>query len=588
MSQDVDIHFEVNSRANEAVYLGGAVSNELRWTVSVILGGVDVSALLTGKIVIEREEGASTLADFEMLPFAGVVDIYDWVGKTVTIDMIELDADGIEKGAYRRFTGEVNKPIFNPNNSYTQFSCTDNLQRSVENSSREIIDSRLVGSKWAKEVFNEPRDNWSYHLQRMTTIEKSYELDRFGVQRLTDWQAKAVADYTFTNDDVYFNSLSIPLQVQRNLTNNVKIEFSHRYNRRWQRSVKGLWVYPNSLTFQWFKEWLDDPFSLPEKDMIYDALDAQGWVLDNINFTGLPETGIYGSYATSGQTVWTLTDFAKTLVVNFDFSAHSKWLQTITDKYVVNIASQASIDKFGEFNSESSYTMATSSEDAWEDDDALNITSPTIINATDKMEKSFVVNEDKAALDNAIETAILIAKNEIRSSHRESNVEFKVMYEPLIDIVHTVEISTTNVNTKGKIKRLVETLDIETGDALSHITLAVSQPNIGGQTDDSLSAPDSPHVLPVNEASDIKQLDSHYGNLLSSPPDDETWRGYIGNDQLSLLQGAEAINKGINFYDERMVIEFPEVSTLERDAQEYENETTINISIPQDNLIVTS
>ena len=55
------------------------------WGARVLLGGVDISANLTGSLRIEREEGAATLADFVLSLDAGAVNPAAYIGKSVRV-----------------------------------------------------------------------------------------------------------------------------------------------------------------------------------------------------------------------------------------------------------------------------------------------------------------------------------------------------------------------------------------------------------------------------------------------------------------------------------------------------------------------
>ena len=553
-------------------------SNTIYWDFSVILGGVDVTSKITGQIRVDREEGAAAIADFELLPFAGVIDVYSWIGQTVVIDFIERDSTGIVLGIYRMFTGIVNAPKYDPSAGTTIFNCTDNLQEQIESTPRDTIKSTLVGSRWSEHIFEDPEDNWSYHLQLLRTIPASYDFDVFGNGQLKSW-ANTGVDFTYTEDDIFFKSIDIEMIVRREVLNSVKIELQHRTSNRWERKISGVWIFPKS-----FKDWLRDPDSLPTKDLILDALDADGWIVDNITFTNLPPTG---PFYFPGLVVWLLSEFAKTLTMGVNFVSSKRWLQTNTEKFEIVVESQESINKHGRVQIEDTYAITGDSETDWENrDNDLSFNNPISIGDGFTIDRKFAVNESVGDVDLAIETAIAVARNTILSSHRTNTLQIELIIQPLLSLTNTVSVVTTNITGTGKVNRLIHIMDVQSGDATTQVSLAISQPNVGGQIDDAITSPGSQFVTPVISPTVAKMppLVTNLGRVVGTPPDSDTFRGYVGNNEFLVLVGAAQISQGFEVYEERFVVEYPEVGSTERDELISTSSSVHRVAIPQDNL----
>src|SRR5690606_3502506 len=82
--------------------------HSFRWSAVVTPGGVDVTDLLTGSMRVDREEGASGIAEFGLFYMPGQLVQTDLADRTVTIDYIT--DDGSNAVQVRLFTGLVAEP----------------------------------------------------------------------------------------------------------------------------------------------------------------------------------------------------------------------------------------------------------------------------------------------------------------------------------------------------------------------------------------------------------------------------------------------------------------------------------------------
>ncbi len=81
------------------------------WRVRLMVGGVDMTAILTGQLDVDREEGAAAVAGFSLYlaPGQPVVPT-QWIGKAVTLDYISRDRYGVVTEA-RLYTGLLELPL---------------------------------------------------------------------------------------------------------------------------------------------------------------------------------------------------------------------------------------------------------------------------------------------------------------------------------------------------------------------------------------------------------------------------------------------------------------------------------------------
>ena len=140
-----------------------------RWKLVVVVGGVDLSARLTGTVTVDRERGAAGVAELVLQLLPGPVVPSDWIGRTVTI-VYASAAQGVTTLSLR-FTGRIVKTDWDTLNRMLSCQCSDQLQQRVEAMEVAAIDA-LTGGFWSPDVFEavDGRSRWDYALERMGTF----------------------------------------------------------------------------------------------------------------------------------------------------------------------------------------------------------------------------------------------------------------------------------------------------------------------------------------------------------------------------------------------------------------------------------
>ena len=138
------------------------------WGARVLLGGVDISANLTGSLRIEREEGAATLADFVLSLDAGAVNPAAYIGKSV--EVYYQHWSGSAWVEHLRFAGQVIRPQYSMQERLLSCDCSDRLQDAIEALTVTQVDT-LAGGQWSADLFESPegRSRWDYAQERMST-----------------------------------------------------------------------------------------------------------------------------------------------------------------------------------------------------------------------------------------------------------------------------------------------------------------------------------------------------------------------------------------------------------------------------------
>ena len=563
-----------------------------RFKLMVMLGGVDMSAPLTGDVRVPFGGSEARLVEFTLMPFSGVIDPYAWIDSSVTINVLTFDSAGSQLTNNRIFTGKVDVPVYDPSSGLTKFECTDGLQQSFEAQTFDQI-ALQIGGRYSDVCKGEPLEDekWPYAQDRMDSMPASFQFDSYGVLKKGDWQAKATADITLNDGDIIHDSIDLSLVSSRRLINAVNINFNVRYARKWQREIGGEWIYPRT-----FSQYLSENTTLPNRQMVLDSLASQ-WLLKSVKWTKLPPSGNYFN-AESDEVSWVMSDsLRQQLIFGAGFVLSRRWLQDVTENYSIQVKSPASIGVNGVVAEDVSYAFDFDVDDDFEG--GLNQQSSTgITDMTDDIDTekgyeyappqagsiaidatNYILDPaERAEYDNAILTAQDLAKVRVLKSHRDNTVSCATLFNPDIDCTKTVSINHSKVVCKGVVKSGEHVFDVLEGIAHTHIDVAIYQPNIPAQADDLIAVPGAPNVTPDVSAQQIV-MGNHFGGKAEVPFDEE-WQGYVGNWTTREFPS--------EWYSEQFRVDIPAVEEAARDAQEFSAESSINIAIPQDNLIITA
>jgi hypothetical protein len=540
------------------------------FTAVVMLNGVDVSSSISGTITVEYSESESAIAQFVLKPSAGVIDPYSWIDNPITVDFIETDVTGAVTGIYRKFTGVVHLPDYDVTTRFTHFTCTDNLQESLELLTRLEIDT-LIGGFNDLDVLGEADDNWTYAQNQLSTIPFSYDKDQLGEARKTAWQSKVTPDLTFTQSSIIDGSLDLSLAERRNITNKVNLTFEGRQERKWHRELSSTW---QGFIVNSFVSWLQDPYPFPTRDRVRQSL--EGWLIKSLSFVGLPPSGAYPVLGIGQDIVWELSDYAKTLATSATFTIAKRWLQTTTSKYILTVSSAASIAQHGELSTDVSTATNGTTDSEFEVFEEYSAPTGTALGNGDYVED--IVSD----WTTPVETAIAQARVIILDSHRKNTVSFSSPMIPIIDTSNTVQVTTPFLTAKGKVSKITDTIDLEAGSAITTVTLSLYLPNVAGQVDSAITAPTNPTPIPTTSTPGELPLDTRVGNRVGVAADNEAWRGWVTNQQTLITLGFTTHP----FYEERFVVELPEVAVQDRDEVIGNVSQTFSVAIPQDLLTI--
>lgn len=483
-----------------------------RWTLALIVGGVDVTSLLSGSVEIDREEGAAGVASFSLFYPVGEAVPVELITQAITIDYI-TETGGVMSQA-RRYTGFVTEPAWDPVSRLMRIDCSDRVQFRVEAMPLEQIDA-LVGGYWSVDLFEpaEGRSRWDYALERLGTRPVSLDCSREGELRVSSWYATEAPAFVFAAGSTVYQSVEVELAQLSAATNRVELEFSYRYSRLWQRNQRYSWLVPAGN----FCNWRINTHDLPTIDMIESAATDGGQTMINPDYVLLPPSAPDPCF-TGAPWINNFTD----LLVSAAWTGARRWTQTVTETYRFALATPA-----GEI--EGAQTVARDSA-------SLQIEADRIEAWTDDPIKGGVSGYDDVHDEARRQAAGLCALHQARvtiiDAHRRTTVSWAVPTSQVLacDLTHTLRLED-GMRAQGKCRRVVDSFDLLSGLALTTLSIAVMR---GGGVSDPLVvparlglAPADPGGAPIDAPTDA--LPSQIGGLSTSPEYDPTRDGFSGN-----------------------------------------------------------
>lgn len=522
-------------------------------------------------IQITRVENDAAQMMCTLLLPPGPVDLTSYEGQPVILN-VQTAA-----GIFRRYTGRINIPDLDLLTGKLTLSCTDNR--------RELINARpplVTGIGWYSEpIFGVPKDKAQELDYRLTTVPYTVNFNAFGVPTISSIFADSVADYTYTQSDIYRDERRDPrvlLTPRKDIVNTINIDFEYRYQR----------LYRTQCVYSWGTEincnFLTYGFTFTRRDNVTGAAESCGWPLVSpvvaetsatsgwkscgfgigaytIGFSWVELSGenvaatedVRGSDGqlhttnvvdANGQQVYnTVTtsavDHSQEYCDGAQWTCAFRWAQQVAENYTISVSAPQSINRFGVVSQDMSSGVDSQYDPSkWTDITNLaRIENPPPGFTKVGTSTVYYANEIRnlGEYNNAMYTIINKARTTILKAHRGNKVVFQTPLKPLLDLVHTVEIDAVTsrgveIRAKGKVYKIVETYPISEGrEAISEITLALSVAD-GSALDTPMIAPNRP-TNNLTAPSYTIALSSYYG----VDPNSANYidkAGYFGNRYL--------------------------------------------------------
>lgn len=532
------------------------------WRVRVVVGGINMTAQLTGTLDVDREEGAAGVAGFSLyMPPGTPVVPNAWTGRTVVIDYISRNRDGVVTEA-RLYTGRLEMPAWDPTNRVLSCDCSDQLQQRVEAMSIAEIDALVPGASWSADVFEpvDGRSRWDYATERLSSVPASLDASADGQLRLTPWAAQATPHYIFGLGHTLYNSVEIELQAYSEAVNYVEVTLDYRYSRLWQLSQLFAWTHEGMGGFvgiQGFCQWRLDSTELPTTEMVEDAITGAGLALVSFGGFELPQTmanpcGDGSPWINTNRGLW----------LSVTASGSVRWVQTVTERYRLELFTPAGADESARVISRESASFEIESDRAerWESERP----------GASSMRENVI---DEARRTGALNCLLNRGSTTLISAARTTTLTWQIPTDMALDIdlQHTLELADRAL-AKGKCRRIQHQIDLGAGVATTALSIALMH---GGGVSDPLTVPAAPDTELPPISSSGGGLGTHIGGRPTSPEYDESWLGFTGN--YSTISGG-------NTYPRQFKARGRDIPAEYRDEATATAERAYRIGIPNDPL----
>lgn len=530
-----------------------------RWRLRVLVGGVDMSARLTGSVSIDRERGAAGVASFVLQLAAGPVLPLEWIGRPVQVFYLST-AQGVTTEALR-YTGRIVKPEWASGLRQLACQCADQLQQRVEALEVAQIDALTPGAFWSADVFEAVagRSRWDYAQERLSTIAASLDSATDGTLRVSPWYAGA-PDFEFGPNTTIYDSMSVSYADLTSLTNTVEVEADYRFSRLWQQTISYRWRHPETGGNEGgaaFCQWRNVSTETPDVDMLVSAAESAGLtVLDGAQYNRLPPSGVYCDPPVGWVNAY------PDLLIGADFVGGRRWAQPVTEQYRLTVTAPASVAAAGPVIARERLAFEVENERAeqWGSDPFTAATTGL---------------EDLRD-DSRRATALLCVLNQaattIIAAHTATTISWDAPTSMVmdVDLPHTLTLDDQGVKALGRCSRVVDTFDLLAGSAIS--TLSISVMRGGGDVTDPLTVPAGSVRLPL--AASAVELPSQMGRAVDSPIYNEEIDGFAGNYVPGYLDRPD--------FPRRFSVTAPELAADLRDDYPVPIAVTYRVAIPND------
>ncbi len=610
---DITLPIRIYGDLSGLIEAGTVAWSAAVWRPKITIGGTDISAKLVGAIEIETEEMASPVASFAFLPAAGALDPLGYVGATVVISWDRYVAGALAESALR-FTGLVSDPTWDADQRVLSISATGDLQARLDRMSKAEIDTVLapVSPSFSKHIFGPPEDmsGWEYSEALISTTDGVLWMDVAGTIRATSTLPAVSADYTFEEWSILTGSLagSPEWPNRQEMVNKIELSVGYRHKRKRQRHVSVKFWDIDLENPSTYLSGLYGGWELPQKSQVESAANGGGWtVIGEITFDEVWPSRTYPTYSDTGVAM--TIGWANNPTVTADlctgatWTAARRWMQTVTETATITVNATESQEVIGILADNEKYGFEDPTDDeTWETDLEYTdfATGATLMG--NGVDKKIELDDARDEFEAAQTVAIAKARGDILRGHRGTTVTFQTPFAPSVGLEATVEIDTTYLQCTGRVRRIVDTWNIDSGECLSTISLALYRHNGSGLTSDT-------EIAPVEEAADPDETKPEtritMGLYIGGQDDRPKWStveaesGYFVNLPFDPAYGSATLRGGWSrnpenpqvaprIYEEGMRIKYPDIDESYADPQNAAATATIEVAIPEDPLVIVS
>lgn len=527
-------------------------NGDWRAGLTVSLAGQNLSDRLVDRFEWSAERNAARIGTLRLQPAAGTYDPADWTGKPISIS---ATMDGATK---RRFTGYTRKPRYDAGTNTLTLELTDRLQHRYRAMSQSAIEAELAGSRWHDAIHGEPGDGWDIAQRLLETVTYSASLGHDGAFRYRPWAVGTPdASRIFADGHGYAD---VPIEIEaadeEARINLCSLQFQARAAIRHHVELDMVWGGTS------FCDWADIIFATPVAENFESTANSNGYVVQQkgqflsagsgsgITYEGFPTEG--GDLCSDGN-LWVM-GADQPNVLSASWTAVRRWQQRAEASYQVLMRAPDSQAAFTDGIDEDSASLdSNAGEDAWDNNTGTATPSEAgwaqAANASPKVRHYYSVDLDTADASNAIACFLAIKRTAILESHLWG-ITFADLPREVwdLDIGDTVDLDAVvngrGLRTSARIEAISEYWDLDSGDAQTTLSLAPSVCPGAGGTDTALDNPVLPDFTPGYEFPAPPNLNTYIGGQEDSPPQSESWRGWITNTSAVTVKREDPDNPG--------------------------------------------
>ncbi len=545
------------------------------WDAFVTINGFEIDkTILSGDILITKSSNQNTLCEFKVrttdpLDFIASID-----GGAVIVNYFDND------GGYRLFTGTVDLPEVDIINKWITVKCSDRREELIKAKMLTLLPTLGRYSKQVQGEITSVGQEMEYRLQ---TVPSDVDFDASNVPNINSWYAKATADYTFTNSDVYYRNPSITWQSRGAVVNDITVEVKYQYPRLYHYQRPFSWT-TTSPAAGLVSGGHQDDYSFPTVGMINSAISSAGWKTN----TELEYTESLSNYwITYANVVNTNNDIVRTPVINHlesedsfevtyaEWEGSTRFAQTVEEVYTLTVNSTQSINQYGSLTAFANYDVkADYSTNSWENYRLVSDAPAGAVTSNLSYYFDKDINTDEK--NQAVLTAIDKAKNQIIASHRDTTVSLQMPIKPALELKHTVEIDTTSLTCKGKVSSIKHVLNlVDKKGHTTDINIALFRARSSATTTASTVPAKPSDSVSIPSATVV--LGNHLGQDFDSLPvaTTQTWNGFVGNTIPPLAYTR---------FQEKFIVDTPNAPADLRDLKTLAATATYEVAIPNDDL----
>lgn len=566
-----------------------------RWSPTVSIGGVDVSARLTGRMSVQAGEDSARLATLEMVAQSSA-QLAALENAAVTIDLTLTNALGT--AVQRVFTGIVETWEFHPSSRTVSLSCRDGWhERPAACTSAADVEALLGGLATKAPLLldwnsSEP-DPAGYFSGLLETLPGATCVDASGLWRVIPWNIGSPLA-SFAAADIIDESLAVNIARRADMPGKISAVLNHRHPRLHQAEVSLHWFRVN------FSDFILYGFPWLLKRTAQSTLESLGeWHIKGVAGLVSPAAMTHMVLVGGSSVPYIVPQIInETLVEEINVTLYRRWYQEVETTYTYDISlggssgrdQELSASITSEFDTQAWETLPTTEQSialfsangptptvtptGYE---GLPLPHPTANTAIDHW-GTVVQGDLDAAGAHLLAKAVRTAAKALRST----TVKFSRPLDLRYGLGDVLSVAAYDVAATGQVVDLALDLDLDAGNATATYTLAV--PDAAGSSTASSATLTAP-ANTVAHALLAPTLGNWFGARLDTPST------FVEDDLQGFLFNTSVVGNDYSAakpaFVEQFRIVMPEIVATHRDGLNLAGSVSASWSIAGGALTIT-